>query len=162
MKPAQNKAVFLRYSNAAPSLASAFPFFAGAVSAARTRANASAPVFAAIMAATKLASPKPLANAVAARRMNLGCPVGALAGEIARGGKRTRTLLTEEMRTSLQLIADLIPSKDEGQARSRAILTYSALVGAIGLARAVSDEALSREILKSVSELLKKTVGDNG
>jgi TetR/AcrR family transcriptional repressor of nem operon len=91
-----------------------------------------------------------------------GCPVGAFAGEIARGGKRTRALLTEEIRTSLQLIADLIPSKDEGQARSRAILTYSALVGAIGLARALSDEALSREILKSVSELLKKTVGDDG
>jgi hypothetical protein len=71
-------------------------------------------------------------------------------------------LLTEEIRTSLQLIADLIPSKDEGQARSRAILTCSALVGAIGLARALSDEALSREILKSVSELLKKTVGDDG
>jgi TetR/AcrR family transcriptional repressor of nem operon len=91
-----------------------------------------------------------------------GCPVGALAGELARGGKRTRALLTEEIRSNLQLIADLIPSQDEGQARSRAILTYSALVGAIGLARAVSDKALSREILKSVSELLKKTVGDNG
>ena len=91
-----------------------------------------------------------------------GCPVGALAGEIARGGKRTRALLTEEIRTSLQLIVDLIPSRDEGQPRSTAILTYSALVGAIGLARVVSDQALSREILKSVSELLKKTVGDDG
>jgi len=67
-----------------------------------------------------------------------GCCAAALAGEIARGGKRTRALLTEEIRTNLQLIEDLIPSKDEGQARSRAILTYSALVGAIGLARAVS------------------------
>ena len=91
-----------------------------------------------------------------------GCPVGALAGEIARGGKRTRALLTEQIRTSLQLIVDLIPSRDEGQPRSTAILTYSALVGAIGLARVVSDQALSREILKSVSELLKKTVGDDG
>jgi TetR/AcrR family transcriptional repressor of nem operon len=91
-----------------------------------------------------------------------GCPVGALAGEIARGGKRTRALLTEEIRTSLRLIVDLIPSRDEGQPRSTAILTYSALVGAIGLARVVSDQALSREILKSVSELLKKTVGDDG
>jgi TetR/AcrR family transcriptional repressor of nem operon len=38
---------------------------------------------------------------------------------------------------------------------SRAILTFSALVGAMSLARAVSDEALSREILKRVAELLK-------
>ena len=85
-----------------------------------------------------------------------GCPVGALTGEVARSHKRTRALLTEEIRKNFQLIGDLIPGNDEGRARSRAILTYSALVGAIGLARAVSDEALSREILKTVSELLKK------
>ena len=85
-----------------------------------------------------------------------GCPIGALAGEIARSSKRTRALLTEEIRNAFQLIADLTPVKDEGPARSRAILTLSALVGAIALSRAVSDEALSREILKTVGELLKK------
>jgi len=40
-------------------------------------------------------------------------------------------------------------------ARSHAVLTYCALVGAIGVARAVSDEQLSREILRTVAELLK-------
>jgi TetR/AcrR family transcriptional repressor of nem operon len=85
-----------------------------------------------------------------------GCPIGALAGEIARSSKRTRALLTEEIRNALQLIADLTPVKDERPARSGAILTLSALVGAIALSRAVSDEALSREILKTVGELLKK------
>jgi TetR/AcrR family transcriptional regulator, transcriptional repressor for nem operon len=82
-----------------------------------------------------------------------------LAGDIARSNKRNRSLLTEEIRNAFQLIADLTLSKDGGQARSRAILAYSALVGAIGLSRAVSDEALSREILKSVGELLKKEIG---
>jgi TetR/AcrR family transcriptional regulator, transcriptional repressor for nem operon len=85
-----------------------------------------------------------------------GCPIGALAGEIARRGKRTRALFTEEIRNAFGLIADLTPGKDQGPARSRAILTLSALVGAIGLSRAISDEALSREILKTVGELLKK------
>jgi TetR/AcrR family transcriptional repressor of nem operon len=87
-----------------------------------------------------------------------GCAISALTGEIARSGKRTRALLTEEIRNAFQLIADLTPGKDEGPARSGAILTLSALVGAIGLSRAVSDEALSREILKTVGELLKKEV----
>jgi TetR/AcrR family transcriptional repressor of nem operon len=86
-----------------------------------------------------------------------GCAISALAGEIARSSKRTRALLTDEIRNALQLIADLTSGKDEGPARSAAILTLSALVGAIGLSRAVSDEALSREILKTVGELLKKT-----
>jgi hypothetical protein len=44
---------------------------------------------------------------------------------------------------------------DKRAARSRAILTFSALVGAMSLARAVSDEALSHEILKTVGGLLK-------
>jgi TetR/AcrR family transcriptional repressor of nem operon len=89
-----------------------------------------------------------------------GCVISALAAEIARSGKRTRALLTEEIRRALQSIADLTPGKDEGPARSAAILTLSALVGAIGLARAVSDEGLSREILKSVGELLKKNASE--
>jgi hypothetical protein len=34
-------------------------------------------------------------------------------------------------------------------------LSYCALVGAIGVARAVSDQQLSGEILKTVAQLLK-------
>jgi hypothetical protein len=34
-------------------------------------------------------------------------------------------------------------------------MTYCALVGAIGIARAVSGEELSREILKTVAQRLK-------
>jgi TetR/AcrR family transcriptional repressor of nem operon len=53
------------------------------------------------------------------------------------------------------LIAALSPAKNKRTARSRAILTFSALVGAMALARAVSDEAPSREILKTVAQFLK-------
>jgi hypothetical protein len=51
---------------------------------------------------------------------------------------------------SLQL-ADLL----KGGAKSRAVLTYCALVGAIAMSRAVSDGQLSREILKTVAQRLK-------
>src|SRR5882672_11169226 len=44
--------------------------------------------------------------------------------------------------------------------RSRTILTLSALVGAMSLARAVLDESLSREILKTAAELLKKPASE--
>lgn len=56
-----------------------------------------------------------------------GCPFSTLAAEIARSDKRTRALTSEQVR----------------------------LVGAMSLARAVSDEALSREIMKTVGDLLK-------
>src|SRR5438128_9086970 len=90
-----------------------------------------------------------------------GCAFSALAPEIARSDKRTRALTTEQVRNDIQLIAALRPAKDKRTARSRAILTFSALVGAMALARAVSDEALSREILKTVAELLKNSASEH-
>src|SRR6266436_1878097 len=67
-----------------------------------------------------------------------GCAFSALAEEIARSDKRIRTLASEQVRNDLQLIAGLLPGKDKRATRSKAILTFSALVGAMSLARAVS------------------------
>jgi TetR/AcrR family transcriptional repressor of nem operon len=49
----------------------------------------------------------------------------------------------------------LLPGKDKRAARSKAILTMGALVGAISRARAVSDRELSREILDTLGAVLK-------
>jgi len=76
-----------------------------------------------------------------------GCPVSALAGEIARSDKRTRAVVTRQIRENIELLATLIRGgnkRDKGTARSQAVLIYCALVGAIAVARAVSDEQLSR------------------
>ena len=86
-----------------------------------------------------------------------GCAFSALAPEIARSDKRTRALASEQVRNDIQLIATLLPGRDKWRARSRAVLIFSALVGAMSLARAVSDDALSREILETVGELLKNS-----
>jgi TetR/AcrR family transcriptional repressor of nem operon len=86
-----------------------------------------------------------------------GCAFSALAPEIARSDKRTRALTSEQVRNDIQLIATLLPGIDKRTARSRAILIFSALVGAMSLARAVSNEALSREILETAGELLKNS-----
>ena len=87
-----------------------------------------------------------------------GCAYSALAAELSRSDKKTRALASEQIRNDLQLIAGLLPGRNRRAARSRAILTFSALVGAMSLARAVSDQALSNEILKTVAELLKNSV----
>ena len=84
-----------------------------------------------------------------------GCVFSPLAPEIARSDERTRALTSEQVRNDLELLVGLLPGKDKRAARSRAILTFSGLVGAMSLARAVSDEALSHEILKTVAGLLK-------
>jgi TetR/AcrR family transcriptional repressor of nem operon len=84
-----------------------------------------------------------------------GCAFSALAPEIARSDKRTRVLTSEQVRNDLELIVGLLPGKDKRAARSRAILTFSALVGAMSLARAVSDEVFAHEILATVADLLR-------
>jgi len=88
----------------------------------------------------------------------VGCPVGALAGDLARSDKRTRAVATRKIRDNIELLATLIretTKMDKYTARSRAVMTYCAMVGAISMARAVSDEELSREILKTVLQRLK-------
>ena len=87
-----------------------------------------------------------------------GCAFSALAPEIARSDKRTRSLTSEQVRNDIQLMATLLPGRGKRPARSIAILIVSALVGAMSLARAVSDEELSREILETVGELLKNSM----
>jgi TetR/AcrR family transcriptional regulator, transcriptional repressor for nem operon len=86
-----------------------------------------------------------------------GCAFSALTAEIARGDQRTREIASEQIRKTFQVIGGLLPGKDKRAARSKAILTFSAMVGAMSLARAVPDEKLSREILASVAEELKAT-----
>jgi TetR/AcrR family transcriptional repressor of nem operon len=86
-----------------------------------------------------------------------GCAFSSLAPELARSDKRTRALTSEQVMDDIELIVGLLPGKNKRAARSRAILAFSALVGAMSLARAVSDEALSQEILKTVANLLKNS-----
>jgi TetR/AcrR family transcriptional regulator, transcriptional repressor for nem operon len=90
-----------------------------------------------------------------------GCPVAALAEDIARSDNRTRALATKKIAAQIELLTGLIREQreeDNDTARSRAILTYCALVGAISFARAVSDEQFSREILETVARLLRDSV----
>jgi TetR/AcrR family transcriptional regulator, transcriptional repressor for nem operon len=84
--------------------------------------------------------------------------MGALAGDLARSDKHTRALVSRKIRDNIELLATLIRDTnhaDKGGAKSRAVLTYCALVGAIAMSRAVSDGQLSREILKTVAQRLK-------
>jgi TetR/AcrR family transcriptional repressor of nem operon len=85
-----------------------------------------------------------------------GCPFAAMAPDLARADTRTRSLATAEVRARLDRLAAL-PDDRGGPAigRARAILAYSALIGALTLARTVDDDALSREILRAVATQLK-------
>ena len=73
----------------------------------------------------------------------------ALWQEISGGA--ISVLVAEIVREAIELIATRIRARNEhdrAAARSHAVLAHCALVGATGVARAVSDEQLSREYQK--------------
>src|SRR5258707_8081335 len=65
-----------------------------------------------------------------------GCAMGALLGDVTRGSKSARVLYTERVKRSLAFCATLLPSRQRGDKRGRALLMLSALLGAINLSRA--------------------------
>jgi TetR/AcrR family transcriptional repressor of nem operon len=88
-----------------------------------------------------------------------GCPAGALVGEIARSGPLTRALFTEGLKDTLVLLIDRLHAAgndaDDATLRRTAIAMYSAMIGAIGTARAVDDPVLSEEIMRSTAAQIK-------
>lgn len=83
-----------------------------------------------------------------------GCSVTALGADIARLGPKARHALTEGAVRQMALLAELMPGAEAAARRRQALATYASMVGAIVLARAVDDEALSAEILQAVQQSL--------
>jgi len=79
-----------------------------------------------------------------------GCAIAALAVDATRQGPEVRHALTEGMRLQLEALARLIPGESPAEKRSKALATYAGLVGALVMARAVDDPALSEEILQAM------------
>ncbi len=76
-----------------------------------------------------------------------GCVLAALGPDVSRQGPAVRHSVTSYVRSACDLLAKLVPGKSKAARRQEAISTWATLVGAIVIARAVDDRALSREIL---------------
>jgi TetR/AcrR family transcriptional repressor of nem operon len=81
-----------------------------------------------------------------------GCVIAALGSEIARQPRRVRDSLTREFENSLAFLTELMRQDNPAIGKDDAIAAFVSMVGALILARAVSDETLSNEILKSTAK----------
>ncbi len=81
-----------------------------------------------------------------------GCVVAALGSEIARQPRRVRDVFTREFKNSLNFLAELMCEDDPSCNREDAIAAFVSMLGALILARAVSDETLSHQILKTTAK----------
>lgn len=76
-----------------------------------------------------------------------GCPVAALGAESVRQSPQIRAAMTEGLRRQIERLAQGTGDPDPEAARRAAIGHWSALVGALVLARLSDDPALSEEVL---------------
>lgn len=78
-----------------------------------------------------------------------GCPFAAIGGELARMDAKTRHVVTEGFVRLVELLASRFRGND---ARRRALMAASAMIGALTMSRVVSDPDLSAEILSAVEQ----------
>jgi TetR/AcrR family transcriptional repressor of nem operon len=76
-----------------------------------------------------------------------GCVLAALGPDVARQGPAVRRAVTGYVRSVVDLLVKLVPGTSKAARRQKAISAYATVVGAMVLARAVDDRALSQEIL---------------
>jgi len=92
-----------------------------------------------------------------------GCPFAALGSDTARRGERVRSAFTAGLEPFLALLSNVIPRRSKAQRRRKAIAILAEMVGAMILARAVNDPALSDEILAATSLNLSEALeGSHG
>ena len=83
-----------------------------------------------------------------------GCLVAALGSDVARRSPVVRHAVTEGLRPFIELLTRAAPGRTRVARRKRALAVYASLVGAMVLARAVDDPALSKQILEAVKASL--------
>ncbi len=89
-----------------------------------------------------------------------GCGVAGVAADVARADGPARASYTRQVQECLAVLADLTANPDRQAAEREAVLTLSALVGAISMARAVDDPDLSQQLLSSAAAALKARIPD--
>ena len=75
--------------------------------------------------------------------VDIGCPLAALGSETSRQVPEVRRVATRHVKEMIDLVARQLPDWGQPGAHERALVTISTMVGALLLARAVDDPALS-------------------
>lgn len=84
------------------------------------------------------------------------CAVPSLGAEVTRQGPAARRAFTEGIRGLLSTLGGLMRRRSEDRRRAEAIATLASLVGAVVLARAIDDKALSGEILSATADQIMR------
>jgi TetR/AcrR family transcriptional repressor of nem operon len=82
-------------------------------------------------------------------QIELGCPLAALGSETVRQAPEVRRVTTRHIKEMVDLLARQSPDWGQPGAHERALVTISTMVGALLLARAVDEPALSNALCQA-------------
>ena len=82
-----------------------------------------------------------------------GCPVAALASEISRQPRAVRAAFDRAIEQRATAVGQFVKGDTEEERRRKAGVLMSGMSGTLAVARAVSDERLRRNILKSARKI---------
>lgn len=89
-----------------------------------------------------------------------GCLVAALGSDVGRQARPVRRVVTDGINAFIGQLMQLVPGKSKSARRRQALTDFAAMVGAVTIARAVDDTALSKDVLDAVaSSLLEQRDG---
>jgi TetR/AcrR family transcriptional repressor of nem operon len=91
-----------------------------------------------------------------------GCPTAALAAETIRQPSSARTEMTTGIEQQIERLSRVAPGRNSALKRRTAIGTWAAMVGAMILARASDDRALSDEVLDQTRAWLETHAKEHG
>ncbi|MET9476549.1 TetR/AcrR family transcriptional regulator [Streptomyces sp. NPDC002917] len=86
-----------------------------------------------------------------------GCAVVTLGASAGRGEAEMKEAYEKQVRGYLELISETAGGDDSDEVQADAMLTLSAMVGALLMSRAVADPELSDQLLQTVAARLKRT-----
>ncbi|MBN8917128.1 MAG: TetR/AcrR family transcriptional regulator [Rhizobiales bacterium] len=89
-----------------------------------------------------------------------GCPTAGLAAAIRHQTPAARAAMTEGLRSQIARIETALPQAHPADRRRTAIGCWAAMVGAVILARAIDDPALSDEILEQTRAWIEAGITD--
>ena len=86
----------------------------------------------------------------------MGCLISAVGSDAPRQPRSVRRALTDGFRVRLDAWMKLVPGRSVAARREKALFAMATLVGAVIIARAVDDPALSEEVLEATEKELRQ------
>jgi len=81
-----------------------------------------------------------------------GCPVAALASEMARRPRPARLAFQRILGHHIKLIAKYVPGGDDDERERKAMMLFSGMAGTLALARLMTDDQRRRRMLEAAKK----------